>query len=226
MTKRSTFLADAGAAVAASATAAAMPSMLFAQSAKPNVLLVHGALSDASVWRLVIPILQAAGNRVVGVQNPLTSLADDVANTKNQLARLSGPTVLVGHSYGGCVITSAARDAVNVKSLVFVTALAPDEGSRPAICLADIPRRREITSCPAAFRVSSLRIRPSLPPTLPPISSPPMPRCLQLRNGPPQRLPQRQNSVLRPGNRCPHSMRSRPKIRYCSQRCSDFSRRA
>jgi len=138
-TKRSNFLATAGAALAASAAAAATPSVLFAQSAKPNVLLVHGALCDASVWRLVIPILQAAGHRVVGVQNPLTSFADDVANTKIQLARLSGPTVLVGHSYGGAVITSAARDAVDVKSLVFITALAPDEGESAGDLLSRYP---------------------------------------------------------------------------------------
>ncbi len=124
MTTRTTFLTSAAAAVAA----AALPGAGLAQSMKANVLLVHGALSDASVWRLVIPALQAAGHRVVGVQNPLTSLADDVANTKSQLAQLPGPTVVVGHSYGGCVITSAARDAANVKALVYVAALAPDAG--------------------------------------------------------------------------------------------------
>ena len=102
--------------------------MASAQGVKANVLLVHGALSDASAWHRVIPLLQAAGHRVVGVQNPLTSLADDIANTRLQLAQLSGPTVVVGHSYGGTVITGAARDAANVKSLVYVAALAPDQG--------------------------------------------------------------------------------------------------
>ncbi|GAC1544151.1 MAG: alpha/beta hydrolase [Candidatus Velthaea sp.] len=135
MTIRTEFLATAGAAIAATA----IPSAALAQSVKSNILLVHGALSDASAWRLVIPILQAAGHRVVGVQNPLTSLADDVANTKLQLAQLSGPTIVVGHSYGGCVITSAARDAANVKGLVYVTALAPDEGESANDLLAKYP---------------------------------------------------------------------------------------
>lgn len=123
MIDRSTFIATASAAFVAST----VPRAASAQSAKANVLLVHGALSDASAWREIIPLLQAAGHRVVGVQNPLTSLADDIATTKLQLAQLSGPTVVVGHSYGGSVITGAARDAANLKSLVYVTALAPDE---------------------------------------------------------------------------------------------------
>ncbi len=124
MMTRPRFLAASGAVLAA----AVRPYLASAQSAKANVLLVHGALSDASAWHRVIPLLQAAGHRVVGVQNPLTSLADDIANTRLQLAQLSGRTVVVGHSYGGTVITGAARDAANVKSLVYVAALAPDEG--------------------------------------------------------------------------------------------------
>ncbi|GAC1404906.1 MAG: alpha/beta hydrolase [Candidatus Velthaea sp.] len=135
MKTRTEFLASTSAAV----TVAAIPRVALAESAKANVLVVHGALSDASAWRLVIPILQAAGHRVVGVQNPLTSLGDDVANTKLQLAQLSGPTVVVGHSYGGCVITAAARDAANVKSLVYVTALAPDEGESANELLGKYP---------------------------------------------------------------------------------------
>lgn len=124
MLTRSTFLRS----TSATAAAVALPQIAAAQHAKPNVLLVHGALSDASAWERVIPLLQAAGHHVVGVQNPLTSLAADIANTKLQLAQLTGPTVVVAHSYGGSVISGAARDAANVRSLVFVTAIAPDEG--------------------------------------------------------------------------------------------------
>lgn len=93
-----------------------------------NVVLVHGGWSDGSSWSGVIPILQEAGHDVIAVQNPLTSLADDVANTRAVLAGLDGPTVVAGHSYGGSVISGAAGDAPDVVGLVFVCALANDEG--------------------------------------------------------------------------------------------------
>jgi len=136
MVTRSNFLA---ATATATFAAAAAPIGVLAQTTKANVLLVHGALSDASAWSAVIAILQTAGHHVVGVQNPLTSLADDVATTKLQLAQLVGPTVVVGHSYGGVVITNAARDAANVKSLVFVTALATDDGESANDLFAKYP---------------------------------------------------------------------------------------
>ncbi|GAC1301329.1 MAG: alpha/beta hydrolase [Vulcanimicrobiaceae bacterium] len=135
MTTRQDFLVASAAALAA----AALPQMAAAQPAKANILLVHGAFSDASAWRNVIPLLQAAGHRVVGVQMPLTALADDIATTKLQLAKLSGPTVVVGHSYGGAVITGAARDVANVKSLVYLTALAPSEGESANDLFANYP---------------------------------------------------------------------------------------
>lgn len=100
-----------------------------AQSASPpradNVVLVHGAWADGSSWSKVIPILQAAGLHVTAVQNPLTSVADAAAETRRILARQTGPTVLVGHSFGGTVISEAGDDP-KVTALVYVAARAPD----------------------------------------------------------------------------------------------------
>lgn len=92
-----------------------------------TVVLVHGAWADASSWRLVIPYLQREGIDVVAVQNPTTSLADDVAATRRTLDSIDGPVVLVGHSWGGTVITEAGNDP-KVKALVYVAAFAPDAG--------------------------------------------------------------------------------------------------
>src|SRR3984885_3015005 len=95
-----------------------------------SVVLVHGAWADGSSWRKVIGPLQAAGLRVVAAPLPLTSLADDVAALELNLLRIGGPVVLVGHAYAGAVI-GATRDE-KVKSLVYVAALAPDEGETVA----------------------------------------------------------------------------------------------
>ena len=95
----------------------------------PNVLLVHGAWADSSSWGGVIPLLRARGHHVVAAQLVLNSLADDVAHTRQVLAdRLQGPTVLVGHSYGGAVISGAAAGQPNALALVYASAFAPDEG--------------------------------------------------------------------------------------------------
>jgi pimeloyl-ACP methyl ester carboxylesterase len=96
-----------------------------------NVVLVHGAFVDGSGWRGVHDELTTRGYRVTIVQNPLTSLADDVAATKRVLARQDGPTVLVGHSWGGTVITEAGVDP-KVVALVYVSALSPDAGETTA----------------------------------------------------------------------------------------------
>lgn len=92
-----------------------------------NVVLVHGAFADGSSWSKVIPILQAKGFNVISVQNPLTSLEDDVAATRRALAQMDGPILLVGHSYGGMVITEAGNDP-KVAGLLYVCALIPDDG--------------------------------------------------------------------------------------------------
>jgi pimeloyl-ACP methyl ester carboxylesterase len=93
-----------------------------------NVVLVHGAWCDGSSWAKVIGPLQQQGHHVVAVQNPLTSLADDVAWTRRIIAEQDGPVALVGHSYGGAVISGASADNPQVAGLVFVAAYAPDEG--------------------------------------------------------------------------------------------------
>src|SRR5689334_13158889 len=113
-------------AATAATGATAMPGGS-AASAQATVVLVHGAFADGSSWDSIIPRLQARGLHVVSVQNPLTSLADDVAATRRVLDAQSGPVVLVGHSWGGVVITQAGIDD-KVKALVYVAAFAPAEG--------------------------------------------------------------------------------------------------
>jgi pimeloyl-ACP methyl ester carboxylesterase len=95
-----------------------------------NVVLVHGAWADGSSWGTVIGSLQAEGLNVVAAPLPLTSMADDVAALEHALARVDGPLVLVGHAYAGGVIGEARSD--KVKGLVYVAALAPDEGENVA----------------------------------------------------------------------------------------------
>jgi len=97
-------------------------------SAHPTIVLVHGAFADGSSWSKVIPILQRDGYTVIAVQNPLTSFAADVETTKRVVDAQAGPVVLVGHSYGGAVITQAAAGSANVKALVYVAAFAPEVG--------------------------------------------------------------------------------------------------
>ena len=111
-------LATAGSAARAADAPAAAP---------VSVILVHGAFADGSDWARVIPLLQARGVRVTAVQNPLTSLADDVAATKRAIDAAPGKVVLVGHSWGGTVITEAGA-VDKVAGLVYVSAFAPDVG--------------------------------------------------------------------------------------------------
>jgi pimeloyl-ACP methyl ester carboxylesterase len=92
-----------------------------------NIVLVHGAFADGTSWSKIIPLLEAEGYNVVAVQNPLTSLADDVAATKRIIALQDGPVLLVGHSWGGAVITQAGDDP-KVAGLVYVAAYAPEVG--------------------------------------------------------------------------------------------------
>ena len=99
-----------------------------ANTTNMNIVLVHGAWADGSSWNKVIPILKNAGHRVIAVQLPEHSLADDVATVKRAIELVGGPTVLVGHSYGGMVITNAAYNNPNVIGLVYVAAFAPNEG--------------------------------------------------------------------------------------------------
>lgn len=94
----------------------------------PNIVLVHGAWADGSCWSAVIEALQAKGFAVTAPQFPETSLAADVARLRQVLRRQSGPTLVVGHSYGGQIVTSLGEDAPNVVGLVYIAAFGLDEG--------------------------------------------------------------------------------------------------
>lgn len=126
-----------------------------AGSVVKTILLVHGAWADGSSWSKVVPLLEARGLHVVSVQIPLTSLAEDVAATERAMALETGPLVLVGHSYGGVVISQAGNDP-KVAGLVFVAAYAPEEGqSGLSLALANpTPVAQQIA--PDAFGFLSL----------------------------------------------------------------------
>ncbi|MDU9041784.1 alpha/beta hydrolase [Pseudomonas corrugata] len=103
-----------------------------AQVAKPTVVLVHGAFADASSWNGVVKILEKDGYTVVSAANPLRSVKGDGAAVSALLGSIQTPVVLVGHSYGGNVISEAANDHANVKALVYVSAFAPEAGETVA----------------------------------------------------------------------------------------------
>ena len=93
-----------------------------------NIVLVHGGWADGSGWNKQIPILRDAGHKVIAVQLPTQSLSEDVETVKRAINYIGGPVTLVGHSYGGAVITNAAHNNPNVTGLVYIAAFAPDEG--------------------------------------------------------------------------------------------------
>jgi pimeloyl-ACP methyl ester carboxylesterase len=133
----------------------------FAHAAPPtapavkNIVLVHGAFADGSSWARVIPLLQAKGYNVTAVQNPLTSFADDVATTKRALARQDGPTILVGHSWGGVVITEAGMDPKVVGPRVRVLRSRPIRASRSESWGSSIRLRRHWRRRTSMLRVFS-----------------------------------------------------------------------
>jgi pimeloyl-ACP methyl ester carboxylesterase len=114
-----------------------------------NLVLVHGAFADGSSWANVIPLLQAKGYNVIAVQNPLTSLDDDVAAAKRAIAKMDGPVLLVGHSYGGMVISEAGKDP-KVAGLVYVAALVPEEGQN----VNDVNAAMPLTGVGPQFQLS------------------------------------------------------------------------
>jgi pimeloyl-ACP methyl ester carboxylesterase len=133
-----------------------------ASAAVKNIVLVHGAFADGSSWARVIPILQSKGYNVTAIQNPLTSLADDVATTLRAIARQDGPVILVGHSWGGVVITEAGMDP-KVVGLVYVAAFGPDEGEQvgelgkkypppPALAAPNVDAKGFLTLSADAFK--------------------------------------------------------------------------
>jgi pimeloyl-ACP methyl ester carboxylesterase len=106
---------------------------------KPAIVLVHGAFADATGWQKIISALQRLGYRVTAVQNPLKSLADDVATTRRVIDAQPGDVILAGHSYGGAVITGAAAGSEKVKGLVYVAAFAPEAGEALGALIGTIP---------------------------------------------------------------------------------------
>jgi pimeloyl-ACP methyl ester carboxylesterase len=126
-----------------------------------NVLLVHGAFVDASSWSKVIPLLQARGYNALAVQNPLTSFQEDVATTSQALASLSGPTILVGHSYGGSVISNVGGPAKNVLSMVYIAAFAPEEGESVQSINAKFPPPPVSKHLVASYRSGFIWIDPA-----------------------------------------------------------------
>jgi pimeloyl-ACP methyl ester carboxylesterase len=123
------------------AALAALPAA--AQAAKPTVVLVHGAFADASGWYGVQERLEAKGYTVVSPANPLRGVTADATYIKSVLSQISGPIVLVGHSYGGVVITNAATGNPNVKALVYIAAYAPDQGDT-VVSLGQLGKQGEI----------------------------------------------------------------------------------
>jgi len=106
---------------------------------RPNIVLAHGALADGSCWGGVIERLQAEGLQVRAPQFPLTSLADDVARLRQVLEFQEGPTIIVGHSYGGQIITALGADAPNVVGLVYIAAFGLDKGESLGALLSQGP---------------------------------------------------------------------------------------
>ena len=127
---------------AAAATLALAATALTPAAAQPtgakNVVLVHGGFVDGSGWQGVYNILKKDGYNVTIVQNPTTSLADDVAVTRRAIAEQDGPVVLVGHSYGGVVVSEAGTDE-KVKAVVYIAAFAPDKGESVSSLIANPP---------------------------------------------------------------------------------------
>ncbi|WP_328631341.1 alpha/beta fold hydrolase [Streptomyces sp. NBC_00356] len=155
--------------VAIPASSQATPSTsgaVAAHSVKPTVVLVHGAFADSSSWDGVVARLEHEGYPVVGVANPLRGLDGDSAYLSSVLDAIPGPVVLVGHSYGGAVITDTAADHANVKALVYVAAFAPDQGESAleitgeypgsqlpsALVVRTFPGGQEAYIDPASFR--------------------------------------------------------------------------
>ena len=129
--------------------------------AKSTIVLVHGAFADGSSWKGVIQLLQAAGHQAVAAQLGLASLAEDIAITRGVLAAQSGPTVLVGHSYGGMVITGAGVDLPHVISLVYVAAFAPEEGESLPEAVAGFPAAPGAAQYIPDYRTGFLRVDPA-----------------------------------------------------------------
>ena len=111
-------------------TTSSLPDTTSVQSAKPTIVLVHGAWADSSSWAAVIKRLRASGYPVRAIANPLQGLVSDTAYLSSYLATIEGPVVLVGHSYGGALITNVDASAFDLRSLVYVAGFIPTKGHR------------------------------------------------------------------------------------------------
>lgn len=127
------------AAVVSLCALSAFPALAAGTSSKPTIVLVHGAFADSSSWDKVSEKLVQAGYIVIGAANPLRGVASDGAYIGSIVKSIDGPIVLVGHSYGGNVISAAAADNSNVRSLVYVAGLAPDIGESAASISTQFP---------------------------------------------------------------------------------------
>ncbi|WFU13288.1 alpha/beta hydrolase (plasmid) [Rhizobium sp. CB3090] len=125
--------------LAALAIASASFGNAYAQADKPTIVLVHGAFADSSSWNGVVKILEKDGYPVVAVANPLRGVKNDAGDVSDILGSIKSPVVLVGHSYGGSVISQAAEGHANVKELVYVAAFAPDAGETAAQLAGKFP---------------------------------------------------------------------------------------
>lgn len=130
-----TCLAFAAALLSSGSATARQP----APTDKPVVVLVHGAFAESSSWNAVILKLEADGYRVIAAANPLRSVASDALAVASIVRSIPGPVILVGHSYGGPVITEAANGSPNVKALVYVSGFAPDTGETSLMLSAKFP---------------------------------------------------------------------------------------
>ncbi|MFD8133251.1 alpha/beta fold hydrolase [Streptomyces mirabilis] len=131
--------ATASMVVPAGSTAAAADHTKAQSKAKPTIVLVHGGFADASGWNGVIERLQHDGYKTIAPANPLRGIPTDATYIASVLESIEGPIVLVGHSYGGAVITNAAAGNPNVKALVYVAAFAPDKGEQLGVLLNKYP---------------------------------------------------------------------------------------
>ncbi|MFF3861398.1 alpha/beta fold hydrolase [Streptomyces sp. NPDC002209] len=122
-----------------STASAAGPSAAGTRPTLPTIVLVHGGFADASCWNAVIEQLQQAGYPTIAPANPLRSLPADSAYIASVLRSISGPIVLVGHSYGGATITNAAAGATNVEALVYIAAFVPDQGEQLSVLINKYP---------------------------------------------------------------------------------------
>jgi pimeloyl-ACP methyl ester carboxylesterase len=148
---RNIVLSTAAVLVAGAASAALAQSADLPKGAAHNIVLVHGAFVDQTSWKPVADILTKKGYNVTLVENPLTSLVADVDATRQALAKQNGKTVLVGHSWGGVVITQAGNDP-KVSALVYVSAFAPDVGQSLAALAKSVPTKRATSiSIPRCF---------------------------------------------------------------------------